>query len=38
MSIPTVMFFLKGKVEETVIGAVPASVFKTKLDSLVRKA
>jgi thioredoxin 1 len=37
MSIPTVMFFSKGKVEDTVIGAVPASVFKTKLDSLVKK-
>ncbi|MGD0146270.1 MAG: thioredoxin [Nitrososphaerales archaeon] len=38
MSIPTVMFFSKGKVEDTVIGAAPASVFKTKLDSLVKKA
>lgn len=38
MSIPTVMFFSKGKVEDIVIGAVPASVFKTKLDSLVKKA
>jgi thioredoxin 1 len=38
MSIPTVMFFSKGKVEDIVIGAVPASVFKTKLNSLVRKA
>ncbi len=38
MSIPTVMFFARGKVEDIVIGAVPASVFKTKLDSLVKKA
>jgi thioredoxin 1 len=38
MSIPTVMFFSKGKVEDIVIGAVPTSVFKTKLDSLVKKA
>jgi len=38
MSIPTVMFFAKGKVEDIVVGAVPASVFKTKLDSLVKKA
>ncbi len=38
MSIPTVMFFSKGKVEDTVIGAVPAAVFKSKLDSLVKKA
>lgn len=38
MSIPTVMLFSKGKVEDMVIGAVPASVFKTKLDSLVKKA
>jgi len=37
MSIPTVMFFAKGKVEDIVVGAVPASVFKTKLDSLVKK-
>ena len=38
MSIPTVMFFSKGKVEDIVVGAVPAAVFKTKLDSLVMKA
>lgn len=38
MSIPTVMFFARGKVEDIVIGAVPASVFKTKLDSLIEKA
>jgi thioredoxin 1 len=38
MSIPTVMFFSKGKVEDTVVGAVPASIFKAKLDSLVQKA
>jgi len=38
MSIPTVMFFSKGKVEDIAIGAVPASVFKTKLDSLIMKA
>lgn len=37
MSIPTVMFFSKGKVEDIVVGAVPASVFKSKLDSLVKK-
>ena len=36
MSIPTVMFFSKGKVEDIVTGAVPASVFKTKLDLLVK--
>lgn len=35
MSIPTVMFFSKGKVEDMVVGAVPATVFKKKLDSLV---
>ena len=35
MSIPTVMFFSKGKVEDMVVGAVPASVFKSKLDALV---
>lgn len=38
MSIPTVMFFAKGNVEDIVVGAVPAAVFKTKLDSLVKKA
>jgi thioredoxin 1 len=38
MSIPTVLFFSKGKVEDTLIGAVPASLFKTKLDSLVKKS
>lgn len=35
MSIPTVMFFSKGKVEDMVVGAVPAAVFKTKLEALV---
>ena len=38
MSIPTVMFFSKGKVEDIVIGAVPPAVLKTKLDSLLKKA
>jgi len=38
MSIPTVMFFSKGKVEDIVIGAVPAAVFKQKLESLTKKA
>jgi thioredoxin 1 len=38
MSIPTVMFFSKGKVEDIVVGAVSASVFKTKLNSLMKKA
>lgn len=37
MSIPTVMFFSKGKVEDIVTGAAPAAVFKTKLDSLIKK-
>ncbi|MDG6988939.1 MAG: thioredoxin [Nitrososphaerota archaeon] len=35
MSIPTVMFFSKGKVEDIVVGAVPSAVLKTKVDSLV---
>jgi thioredoxin 1 len=35
MSIPTVMFFSKGKIEDMVVGAVPAAVFKRKLDELV---
>ena len=38
MSIPTVMFFSNGKVEDIVIGAVPAAVLKTKVDSLLNKA
>ncbi|MDG6901579.1 MAG: thioredoxin [Nitrososphaerota archaeon] len=38
MSIPTVMFFSKGKVEDIVIGAVPAPVLKGKVDSLLKKA
>ena len=38
MSIPTVMFFSHGKVEDIVIGAVPAQVLKSKVDSLLRKA
>ncbi len=36
MSIPTVMFFSKGKVEDIVIGAVPAAIFKQKLESLTK--
>jgi len=35
MSIPTVMFFAKGKVEDIVVGAVPAAVFKKKLEALI---
>jgi len=35
MSIPTVMFFAKGKVEDIVIGAVPQAVLKSKLENLV---
>jgi thioredoxin 1 len=38
MSIPTVMFFSKGKVEDIVIGAVPPAVLKSKLDTLLAKA
>ncbi|HYC12488.1 MAG TPA: thioredoxin [Nitrososphaerales archaeon] len=38
MSIPTVMFFSNGKVEDIVIGAVPAAVFKQKLESLTKKS
>jgi thioredoxin 1 len=37
MSIPTVMFFVKGKVKDTVIGAAPASVFKNKVSTLVTR-
>ncbi|MDE1852957.1 MAG: thioredoxin [Thaumarchaeota archaeon] len=38
MSIPTVMFFDKGKVEDIVIGAVPSAVLKSKLEALVKRA
>lgn len=38
MSIPTVMFFAKGKVEDIVVGAVPPTVLKAKLDTLVGQA
>ena len=38
MSIPTVMFFSKGKVEDIVIGAVPSAVLKSKVDALVKNA
>jgi thioredoxin len=38
MSIPTVMFFSKGKVEDIVIGAVPASVLKSKIEAVVKNA
>ena len=34
MSIPTVMFFAKGKVKDTVVGAAPAAVFRQKVESL----
>jgi thioredoxin 1 len=34
MSIPTLMFFKSGKVEDTVIGAVPESSLKPKIDGL----
>ncbi|HXW37887.1 MAG TPA: thioredoxin [Nitrososphaerales archaeon] len=35
MSIPTVMFFMGGKVKDVVIGVAPAAVFKQKLDSAI---
>jgi thioredoxin 1 len=38
MSIPTVMFFAKGKVEDIVIGAVPSSVLKSKVEALAKNA
>ncbi len=38
MSIPTMMLFSKGKVEDIVIGAVPAAVLKSKVDSLSKSA
>ena len=36
MSIPTVMFFARGKVEDIVIGAVPSAVLKSKVNALVK--
>ena len=38
MSIPTVMFFSKGEVEDIVIGAVPSAVLKSKVDALLKQA
>jgi thioredoxin 1 len=38
MSIPTVMFFAKGKVEDIVVGAVPSTVLKSKIETLVKNA
>ncbi len=38
MSIPTVMFFSKGKVEDIVIGAVPSAVLKSKVDALAKNS
>lgn len=35
VSIPTVIFFAKGKVDDMVVGVAPAAQFKKKLDSLV---
>ncbi len=34
MSIPTLMFFKAGKVEDTVVGAVPEGALQTKIDKL----
>ena len=36
MSIPTVMFFARGKVEDIVICAVPSAVLKSKVNALVK--
>ena len=38
MSIPTVMFFAKGKVEDIIVGAVPSAVLKSKVETLVKQA
>jgi thioredoxin 1 len=38
MSIPTVMFFSKGKVDDIVVGAVPAAILKSKVDALTKKS
>jgi len=34
MSIPTVMLFSKGEVEDILVGSAPAAVYRQKLDSL----
>jgi len=36
MSIPTVMLFKDGKIEERIIGAAPSSVYRQKIESIVR--
>ena len=38
MSIPTLLFFKDGKVEDTVIGAVPESFLQPKIDRLLQSA
>ncbi|MDG6954811.1 MAG: thiol reductase thioredoxin, partial [Nitrososphaerota archaeon] len=38
MSIPTVMLFSKGKVEDIVVGAVRSDVLKSKIETLVKRA
>jgi len=37
MSIPTVMFFLDGKVKDAVVGAVPASEYRKKMESALKR-
>ena len=37
MSIPTVMFFGRGKAQDAVIGAVPASTYKRKIEETIKK-
>jgi thioredoxin 1 len=36
MSIPTIMFFSGGKVKDVVVGAAPASVYRQKLNSILK--
>ncbi|MDG6925520.1 MAG: thioredoxin [Nitrososphaerota archaeon] len=38
MSIPTVVFFAKGKVSDAVIGAVPATTYREKLEQAIRSS
>jgi thioredoxin len=37
MSIPTVMFFVGGKAKDAIVGAVPASEYRTKIEKVLQE-